>query len=71
MPPLDHLPSVELLTSTEVGQIIHKSSRTVVRLVEAGEIPVLGKLAGPNGPYVFRRSDVETYAAAAAKAAAS
>ncbi|HEY9314600.1 helix-turn-helix domain-containing protein [Williamsia sp.] len=63
MPPLDQIPAAELLTSTEVGQIIHKSSRTVVRLVEAGEIPVLGKLAGPNGPYVFRRSDVEHYAA--------
>lgn len=71
MPQVKPIATEELLTSTEVGQIVKKSSRTVVRLVEAGEIPILGKLAGPNGPYVFRKSDVETYAAAVAKTVVS
>lgn len=51
----------DLLTSTQAGLLIGKSSRTVIRLIEAGEIPVLGKLDGPNGPYVIQRTAVEDY----------
>ncbi|KAA0916429.1 helix-turn-helix domain-containing protein [Dietzia sp. ANT_WB102] len=52
----------ELLTSTQAGVILGKSSRTVIRLIEAGAITPLGKLNGPNGPYVLTRTAVEDYA---------
>lgn len=50
---------MELLTSPEAGQILGKSARTVQRLADAGALPVAQKLPGPNGAYLFRRSDVE------------
>ncbi|QWY82312.1 excise [Gordonia phage Phishy] len=53
--------TAKLLTSTQAGLLIGKSSRTVIRLIEAGEIPVLGKLDGPNGPYVIQQTDVVAY----------
>lgn len=49
----------ELLTSTQAGQILGKSGRTVVRMAEKGLVPTVGKLPGDNGAYLFRRSDVE------------
>ena len=58
----------ELLTSTQAGAILGKSSRTVIRLIEAGDITPLGKLDGPNGPYVLTRTAVEDYAAKATAA---
>lgn len=58
----------ELLTSTQAGAILGKSSRTVIRLIEAGDITPLGKLDGPNGPYVLTRQSVEDYAAKATAA---
>ncbi|KQU52184.1 hypothetical protein ASG84_25490 [Rhodococcus sp. Leaf278] len=51
----------EFLTSTQAGQLFGKSSRTVLRLMEAGTLPTAGKLSGINGPYLFRRRDVERY----------
>jgi predicted DNA-binding transcriptional regulator AlpA len=49
----------DLLTSTEAGQIIGKSARTVQRMAESGELPVAQKLPGPNGAYLFRRTEIE------------
>lgn len=60
-----HMAPTELLTSTQAGAILGKSSRTVIRLIEAGDITPLGKLDGPNGPYVLTRASVEDYAAKA------
>lgn len=61
----------ELLTATVVGAMINRSSRTVVRAAEAGDIPVATKLPGPNGAYLFRRADAEKFATEfAAKASA-
>lgn len=54
----------ELIVSSQVGAIIGKSPRTVARLAAAGEIPYESKLPGPNGAYLFRRDDIEQYAAA-------
>jgi hypothetical protein len=49
----------ELLTSTQAGHIIGKSARTVLRLAEAGKLPIATKLPGPNGHFLFNRRDVE------------
>lgn len=54
MPPTD-----ELLTSTQAGAILGKSGRTITRMGDAGKLPIAQKLPGPNGAYLFRRSDVE------------
>ncbi|OCH81048.1 hypothetical protein A9310_19570 [Gordonia sp. UCD-TK1] len=66
-----HMSGADLLTSTQAGLLIGKSSRTVIRLIEAGEIPVLGKLDGPNGPYVIQRTAVEDYVSRTAATKAS
>lgn len=49
----------DLLTSTQAGQIIGKSGRTVVRMAEKGLVRTAGKLPGDNGAFLFRRSDIE------------
>lgn len=59
----------ELLTSTQVGQILNRSGRTVIRQAESGLIPIATKLPGPNGAYLFRRSDIDEFAKREAKAA--
>ena len=56
----------ELLTSTAAGALIGKSGRTVLRLMEAGQIAAVAKLPGPNGAYLFRRKDIERLVNAAA-----
>lgn len=59
----------EFILSSEVGVILRKSPRTVARLAESGEIPYVRKLPGPNGAYLFKRSDVEKLAAERTEAA--
>lgn len=56
----------ELLTSTQAGLLLGKSGRTVQRMAENGELTPAHKLPGPNGPYLFRRADIESLAKAAA-----
>lgn len=58
----------DLLTSPQVGLILGKSARTVQRMADAGEIPVAQKLPGPNGAYLYRRSDIEALLAPAERA---
>ncbi len=53
----------ELLTSTQAGTILGKSGRTVQRMADAGELRFAQKLPGPNGAYLFARSEVERVAA--------
>lgn len=61
----------DLLTATQVGNMIERSGRTILRAAEAGEIPVAAKLPGPNGAHLFKRADAEKFAAEfAAKASA-
>lgn len=57
----------ELLTSTQAGQILGKSGRTVVRMADKGDIKPAGKLPGDNGAYLFKRADVERLAARRAR----
>jgi hypothetical protein len=49
------------MTLTEAAEFLHLSSRTVRLAVERGEIPSEHPLA--DGPWVFRRADLETSAA--------
>ena len=48
-----------LLTSADVSQILGRSVRTVLRMVDAGTLAYAQRLPGPNGAYLFRREDVE------------
>lgn len=59
----------DLLTSPQASLILKVSTRTVQRMADAGEIPVAQKLPGPNGAYLYRRSDVEALAKPARKSA--
>lgn len=59
----------ELIAATEAASILGKSARTVSRLAEAGRLPVIQKLPGVNGAYLFRRGDVEALRDARAAAA--
>lgn len=52
----------DLLTATQVGVIINRSGRTVIRMADAGQIPVAAKLPGPNGAHLFRRDDADALA---------
>lgn len=61
----------EPLTAAESGTILGVSARTVIRRAEAGELPYIRKLPGPNGDYLFRRAVVERAAAEQAKAGAA
>ncbi len=50
----------DLLNSTQAGAILGKSGKTVLRMADAGTLPVAHRLPGPNGVMrLFRRSDVE------------
>lgn len=61
----------ELLTATQVGSLINRSGRTVIRLAEAGEIPIAAKLPGPNGAHLFRRVDAHRLATKLAERASA
>lgn len=52
----------DLITSHEAGLILGKSARTVLRMIDTGELDPVQKLPGPNGAHLFRRSDVEAHA---------
>ena len=62
------MPNTELLTSPQAGAILGKSARTVQRMADAGDLPYAHKLPGPNGAYLFRRSEVEALLATADEA---
>lgn len=64
------MPHDELLTSAQASLLLAKSGRTVQRMAEAGALPIAQKLPGPNGAYLFRRSDVEAAAASRVQAVA-
>jgi hypothetical protein len=59
------------LTAAEVGVMLDPpvSGRTVTRRAEAGELPYLRKLPGPNGDYLFHPDAVGQYIADQAEAA--
>lgn len=59
---------LDLIGSDESSQICGVDRATFLRWREAGLIAEAAKIPGPNGAYMFRRSDVEALAAEKAKA---
>ena len=53
----------DLILATDAGAILGKSARTISRLAESGQIPFVQKLPGPRGAYLFRRAEIEAFAA--------
>lgn len=55
-------PQLDIITTGEAGRMIGRSARTVQRLIESGELPTVGKLAGINGLFLLDRAVVESLA---------
>ena len=49
----------DIITTGEAGRMIGRSTRTVQRLIESGELRTVGKLAGVNGHFLLDRAAVE------------
>lgn len=45
--------SKSLITTTQAGQLLGKSTRTVSRLAETGQLAYVQRLPGPRGHYLF------------------
>jgi len=43
----------DLLTSGQAAAVLHRSSRTINRWAQSGELPSLGRIAVGNGVFVF------------------
>jgi excisionase family DNA binding protein len=48
-----------LLTTAQVATMLGKSTRTVQRMADTGELPFVQKLTGSRGAYVFDPAVVE------------
>ena len=55
MPTMDTLP----ITTREVADILGIGRRQVLRLINSGVIPTLGKLDGGTGAHLFNRAAIE------------
>ena len=65
------MPSTDdLIGSTETGQILGKTPRTVQRMVTAGILVPVVTLPGKTGAHLFKRAEVEALAAEREKASA-
>ena len=53
---------MDIIDTGEAGRILGRSPRTVQRLIDAGRLPTVGKLSGPNGRYLLDRATVEAFA---------
>lgn len=58
------MPPTALLTSPQAGAILGKSARTVQRMADAGDLPFVQKLDGPNGAYLFDAEAIRALAPA-------
>ena len=52
---------MKLLTTAEVAERLGRTARTVVRLVEAGDLTPVTKTPGIRGAYLFAERDVTRY----------
>lgn len=52
----------ELLGAAEVCTTLRISRNTLMRRIDEGVVPVVGKLPGKHGAFVFRASDIEALA---------
>jgi hypothetical protein len=53
----------DLMTAAEAGKLFGVSARTIGRRAEAGELPYIRKLPGPNGDYLFDGAQIRRLAA--------
>ena len=53
--------TLDVLTSPQVAIILGVSARTVHRMVAAGRLTPVAKLAGPNGAHLFRPDTIAAY----------
>ena len=60
-----------LITTAQASKVSGKNWRTIIRLVERGELEPAQKLPGLRGAYLFRKADIEALASADAEAARS
>lgn len=65
------MPKSPLLTSAEVAEKLHISTRTVARLAESGDLPVAQRLPGVRGALFFDERAVERYRRSTERAAQS
>lgn len=56
------MPLDELMTSTQAAAALGVSLKTIQRLAHAGTLPVVQKLPGPKGAFLFSRTVVELVA---------
>lgn len=56
------MPLDELMTSTQVAAKLGCSLSTIQRMAAAGILPVVQKLPGPKGAFLFSRQVVELVA---------
>lgn len=52
----------ELITTAQAAEVSGKNWRTIIRLVERGQLEPAQKLPGLRGAYLFRQSDIEALA---------
>lgn len=62
-------PDKPLIGAAEAADILGVSKDTLIRMVASGEVPLVQKLDGPKGAYIFKRAEVERVAAKAEAAA--
>lgn len=64
MPKDAHTHVPDLIPTADVARMLGLHVATVVRRVQAGEIPYAMKLPGETGAYLFDRKDIERLKAA-------
>ena len=52
----------QLVTALEAAKTLGKSRRTILRMVEAGELPYVHKLDGRAGAYLFDAAVIDLLA---------
>lgn len=62
---------IDLIGSTEACRILGIERSTLVRWVQMRWLKPAGKLPGPNGAYLYRRAEIERFAAQRAAEAAA
>ena len=64
MPKHPHTPTPDLIPTSEVAEMFGLHVATIVRRVQAGELPYAVKVPGKTGAYLFDRAEIEKLAKA-------
>lgn len=51
--------STDIIGTTEAMQILGTSRDTLIRMIARGEVKYFAKLGGPNGAYLYERTEIE------------